>query len=141
MHPPRLFAFLLAALLLPLLTLSGCAGPTFIVQQYKGPPRSQESIAVFRVNGSDAARLLELDGEDVAAPLDVDSRLHIELLPGPHTVTMGNANAPNERLAPVSFRAEPGKVYRAVIESGARVHEVSRGSDAVGVDVTSAARD
>jgi len=101
----------------------------------------QESIAVFRVNGSDAARLLELDGEDVAAPLDVDSRLHIELLPGAHSVRMGSASASGERLPAVSFRAEPGKVYRAVVEGGTRVHEVTRGSDAIGVDVTLAPGD
>ena len=68
-------------------------GPTFIVQQYNGPPRARETIATLRVNGAETVRLLFLDEEDVAAPIVSDGRLHIELLPGKHTLTARNGDA------------------------------------------------
>lgn len=105
-------------------------GPTFVVQQYGGPQRSRESIAILRVNGAESVRLLFLDEEDVAAPIVSDGRLHIELLPGNHTLTARNGD---DRTAPTgsfAFVAEAGKVYR-VMFSGERgqLYEVDRDSD------------
>lgn len=116
-------------------TLAGCMGPTFVVQQYGGAVRPRETIATLRVNGSDPVRLITLDDEDVRSPLDSDSRLHIELLPGRHKI--GIASAANDVVAPVAFVAEAGKVYRAAfVGADAHVFEVDRGSDSPGRDVT-----
>lgn len=117
--------------------LTGCPGPTFVVQQYAGPVRSPDTVATLRFNGNDAVRLATLDDEDLRSPLDVDSRLHIELLPGRHRVGVMNANTPNDPVEAASFDAEPGKVYRVtLIASAAHVFEVNRSSDARGRDVT-----
>ncbi|MDB4933260.1 MAG: hypothetical protein JWP87_232 [Labilithrix sp.] len=87
------------------------------------------------MNGSDALRLITLDDEDISAPLEADSRLHIELLPGQHRV--GVANGPNDPVVPVAFAAEPGKVYRVTFVGPApHVFEVDRASDTPGRDVT-----
>ncbi|MBX3193013.1 MAG: hypothetical protein KF819_38870 [Labilithrix sp.] len=119
------------------LSLAGCPGPTFVVQQYRGPARPEASIATLRVNGSEAVRLLTLDDEDVAAPLEVDSRLHIELLPGRHTVGVGNASTPHDRWPAIAFEAEAGKVYRVTFVGGApRIFEVTRAGDTPGRDAT-----
>lgn len=124
-----LFAVLLA------LTVAGCPGPTFVVQQYAGPVRGQETIATLRVNGSDGVRLLTLDGEDVRAPLEVDSRLHIEVLPGRHRV--GVAKGTSDAAEEVELVAEANKVYRVVfVDAVPHVFEVNRSSDAPGADVT-----
>lgn len=115
--------------------LGGCMGPTFVVQQYGGPVRPRETIATLRVNGSDSVHLITLDDEDVRAPLDSDSRLHIELLPGRHKI--GVVSGPNEPIAPVAFVAEAGKVYRAAyVGTVPHVFEVDRGGDTQGRDVT-----
>lgn len=131
------FVILSLSLLFALLT--ACMGPTFIVQQYGGPARPRESIAILRVNGGDSVRLLFLDEEDVTAPLVSDGRLHIELLPGRHTLTARNGD---DRTAPqgsLAFAAEPNKVYRVVFSGEtAHVYEVDRESDKPGKDVTSA---
>ncbi|MBX3204953.1 MAG: hypothetical protein KF764_07780 [Labilithrix sp.] len=119
------------------LAVAGCPGPTFVVQQYAGPERPPETIATLRVNGSEAVRLLFLDEQDVAAPIVEDGRLHIEVVPARHTLVVANANAPNERYAPLAFDAEAGKVYRVAFVAGdARVYEVDRGRDALIRDVT-----
>lgn len=123
---------LVVALSLP----AACAGPTFIVQQYAGPARPQESIATLRVNGADAVRLATLDNEDVTAPLVEDGRLHIELLPGRHAIAVRNAKAPDERPTSIVFEAAAGKVYRVAFTPEARIYEVDRGTDAPGADVT-----
>jgi len=118
-----------------ILLAAGCVGPTFVVQQYAGPVRPRETIATFRVNGGESVRLITLDDEDVRAPLESDSRLHIELLPGRHKV--GVANGPNDLVSAVTFAAEAGKVYRAVfVGNEPHVFEVDRGGDAPGRDVT-----
>jgi len=114
-------------------------GPTFVVQQFNGPQRPPEEIAILRVNGSDSVRLMYLDEKDVAAPLVSDGRLHIEMLPTKHTVIVSNASNNNERSPMVAFTAEAGKVYRVRFvppESTARVFEVDRSSDAPRADVT-----
>jgi hypothetical protein len=117
--------------------LLGCPGPTFVVQQYAGPQRPPETVATLRINGSEQVRLVTLDGEDVRAPIESDSHLHIELLPGRHWLTIENAAAPNDPLTPAAFTAEAGKFYRPIIVANAtRVIEVDRSSDAQGRDVT-----
>jgi len=115
--------------------LTGCPGPTFVVQQYTGPQREADTIAILRVNASDTVRLVTLDDENVDVPLESDSRLHIELLPGRHTLSVRSASS-SDRLEPLVLQAEAGKVYRVAIGSEARVWEVSRGSDAQMRDVT-----
>jgi hypothetical protein len=104
--------------------LAACVGPTFIVQQYNGPPRPRETIATLRVNGAESVRLLFLDDEDVAAPIVSDGRLHIELLPGKHTLTARNGDDRSATTGSLSFMAEAGKVYRVVFsgESQSRPH-------------------
>jgi len=116
---------------------AACVGPTFIVQQYGGPPRARETIAILRVVGREPVRLLYLDGEDVAAPITDDGRLHIEVLPARHTVTVADARAASARHPPLDFDARAGKVYRVVfVGDGARVFEVDRDSDRPLADVT-----
>lgn len=105
-------------------------GPTFVVQQYNGPQRPRESIAILRVNGAESVRLLFLDEEDVAAPVVSDGRLHIELLPGKHTLTARNGDDRAAPSAAFTFQAEPNKVYRVLFtgEMG-HLYEVDRDSD------------
>ncbi len=129
------FAWALALLIA--LTVAGCPGPTFVVQQYGGPVRAQETIATLRVNASEPVHLVTLDGEDVRVPLEADSRLHIELLPGKHR--LGVAGGANETVQDVELTAEAGKVYRVLFVAAApHIFEVNRSSDAAGADVTPA---
>lgn len=110
--------------------LAACMGPTFIVQQYNGPPRPRETIATLRVNGAESVRLLFLDEEDVAAPIVSDGRLHIELIPGKHTITARNGDDRSAPTGSLAFMAEPGKVYRVVFAGeAAHLWEVDRDSD------------
>jgi hypothetical protein len=130
---------LLVGIVVVALLLAACPGPTFVVQQYGGPQRPGESIAVLRVNGNEPTRLLVLDGQDVAAPIVEDGRLHIEVLPVRHTVEVANARLPSSAYAPISFNAEAGKVYRITFDGPGgtpRVHEVNREKDELGRDVT-----
>jgi hypothetical protein len=119
---------------LSVLLLAGCPpGPTYVVQEYQGPPRSLETIGVLRVNGKDSVRLETLDDQEITARVDEDARLHVELLPGRHTLSV-RSGEPGRRVA---FDAQPGKVYRVVMEDAApHVHEVDRETDSVGRDVT-----
>lgn len=113
------------------------AGPTFVVQSYAGPVRPKDTIATLRVNGKDNVRLATLDREDIAAPIEADSRLHIELLPGRHALTVQTTEAPASPSEPIGFEAQPGKVYRvAMIDGAPRVFEVDRGADTQVRDVT-----
>lgn len=114
----------------------GCAGPTFVVQQYAGPVRPKETIATLRVNGFDSVRLMTLDEEDVAAPVASDGRLHIELLPGRHAITVKNASVPDEPATPLAFTAEPGRVYRVTYSPDAKIFEVDRSADTLGREAT-----
>lgn len=122
--------------------MTACMGPTFVVQQYGGPPRSKESVAILRVDAKEPARLLVLDGQDVSAPLMEDARLHIEVLPGRHSVVVANTTTPREHYSPMTFEAGAGRVYRFVFPNGAtgeaRVFEVGRGDNALIADVTAA---
>lgn len=127
------FSWALALLLAGM--VAGCPGPTFVVQQYGGPVRAQETIATLRINASEPVHLVTLDGEDVRVPLEADSRLHIELLPGKHR--LGVASGANEAAQDVLLTAEAGKVYRVVfVDASPHVFEVNRSSDAAGTDVT-----
>jgi hypothetical protein len=116
------------------LLLAGCAGPTFVVQQFKGPQRPPETIATLRVNAGGSVRLVSLDDEPLDVPLADDARLHIEMLPGRHSLTVRAANA--DRAEPLSFEAEAGKVYRVTIAEEARIFEVDRSGDQPIRDVT-----
>ena len=131
-------SLLLVAALAMAPLLGACPGPTFVVQQYAGPVRPPETIATLRINGSDAARIMTLDDVDIAVPIERDSRLHIELLPGRHRLTVQNANAPQDLETPIAFTAEPGKVYRVVVANGMPPHlwEVDRSADTTTVDLT-----
>lgn len=125
--------------LIPLIValLLGCMGPTFIVQQYGGPQRPRETIAILRVNGAEPVRLLFLDEEDVAAPIVSDGRLHIELLPGRHTLTARNGDDRSAPTASFTFAAEANKVYRVMFtgETG-HLYEVDRDSDKPAKEIT-----
>jgi hypothetical protein len=99
---------LAAGLLAPL----GCGGPTFVVAQYEGPPRPRESIAVIRMQGSDPVQVVSVDGEPLA-PVEEDVRLHVEVLPGEHSIGVANFQAPQQPAQRVRFIAEPGKLYGA----------------------------
>jgi hypothetical protein len=87
-------------------------------------------------------RLASLDDEDLSGtPIDSDSRLHIELLPGKHVLTVVDTSAPQEPRAPLAFEAEAGKVYRVALVTGApRIYEVDRSADTTRTDVTQQAR-
>src|ERR1700754_1509031 len=97
----RRVALLVLAVLVAFV-VTGCPGPTFIVQQYAGPQRPPEAIATLRVKGNEPVRLLTLDDQDVAAPIVEDARLHIEILPAQHTVSVANAKMRNERYLPMT---------------------------------------
>lgn len=126
----------------------GCGPATFTVQQYDGPVRSREAIAVLRVNGKEPVQLQTLDGEDAAVRVPEDARLHIEILPGKHTIGVVSEFDTHRLPLEVAFNAEPGKVYRPVLVQerrqnyyGARldvprVYEVDAESDALLRDVT-----
>jgi hypothetical protein len=128
-------ALLLAMLFLPL--LHACGGPTFIVQQYAGAARPREAISVIRVNGQDTIVLVALDGEDIATRVPDDARLHVEVLPGKHSVTIGDLADTAEPARTASFMAEAGKTYRPVMQAhAARIYEVSPDTDVLLKDVT-----
>jgi hypothetical protein len=124
----------------------GCGGPTFIVQQYSGPVLPAESISIIRINGKDAIVWDSLDGEAAGMQVPEDSRVHVEVLPGKHTLGIHDAADPAPRPALVSFQAEAGKTYRpAFVKAAAgpaagrilaRVFEVSADGDALLRDVT-----
>jgi len=129
------------ALLTATVLTSACQGPTFIVQQYAGPPRPIDTIATLRVNGNETVRLMTLDDEDVAAPVASDGRLHIELLPGRHTLTARQGDDVRAPSRPLAFLAEPGHTYRIVFDAERpHVFEVDRGSDRLLRDATEADR-
>lgn len=96
------------------LFVGGCGTATFIVQQYEGDPRPSSQISVLRVNGSNAVRLEELDGEVLAYELhERGARVHIEMQPGEHELGLADgAGLPIKRRR---FVAEPGKVYRPMV--------------------------
>jgi hypothetical protein len=116
----------IAVLAAVLLGLSDCAGPTFIVQEYPGPVRPADTIAILRLEGNGTVQLLAVDGERADARVAEDARLHVEILPGKHTVMVQNLAAPANPPEVVAFQAEAGKVYRPAfmhtVSSGPRLH-------------------
>jgi hypothetical protein len=130
---------LAVALLSSLLALgvAGCGPQVFIVQQYDGPVRDSETIAILRINGADSTRVVTLDGELADPRIAEDARLHIEMLPGRHALRLADMASPEAGSFRVAFDAQAGRVYRAVVApTAARVFEVDRGSDALLRDVT-----
>ncbi|MCK6534226.1 MAG: hypothetical protein L6Q84_14725 [Polyangiaceae bacterium] len=114
------------------LLLSGCGGPTFIVQQYPGPVRPSDSIAVLRVNGDGGIVLVSLDGEPIRTRVADDARLHVEMLPGRHRLSFADLADASRPLGRAAFVAGAGKTYRPLFASrggGARVFEVDAASD------------
>lgn len=121
------------------LLLSGCGGPTFIVQQYSGPVRPSDSIAVLRVNGDGGIVLVSLDGEPIRTRVADDARLHVEMLPGRHRLAFADLADAGRPLGRAAFVAAAGKTYRPLFASrggGARVFEVDAASDAPLRDAT-----
>jgi hypothetical protein len=115
-----------------------CAGPTFVVQQYAGPQRPRESIAIIRINGG-GPLLVTLDDGRLVVP-EPGTRFHVEVLPGVHEIGVDDPSLgpPGTR---VRFLAEADKVYRIVLRAVttpapwvpgwvAQAVEVDRGSDA-----------
>ena len=129
------------------LLVSACGGPTFIVQQYDGPPRSPETIAILRVQGNEPVQLVTLDGARADAVVDEDVRLHLELLPGAHRVGVADKRHPELGVHRIAFRAAAGAVYRVVfattadVSQRARIYEVGRDSNVLVRDVTLAIPD
>jgi hypothetical protein len=118
---------------------AACGGPTFIVQQYEGSPRPRDAVAIVRLNGDDPIQVLDIDRSPTNVRVGSGTRVHIEVLPGEHTVTVIDAEHPNGTSQFVRFRTEPGKLYRALwlmqanhtpgLSDLARVYEVDASSD------------
>src|SRR5215216_5088777 len=115
-----------------------CGGPTFVVQQYPGPPRPRDGIAIIRLNGG-GPRIVTLDRESLVVP-ERGTRFHVEVLPGAHELEIDDPNLGIAGLG-LRFVAEPEKVYRVVLRSTLppnlslpisvpQVFEVDRASDA-----------
>lgn len=94
--------------------LGGCVVSTLVVRQYAGPERPEEQTAILRVRGTDEARIIALDDQQLEAEVARDTRLHIEVLPGYHTVGVFNPRARLGRSRVLGFEAKGGKVYRVV---------------------------
>lgn len=122
----------------------GCGGPTFILQQYDGPPRSAESIAVLRFEGQGSVDLVSIDGSIADAHVPDDARLHVEVLPGRHVLGVANRAAPNDPPRRVLFVAEAGRYYQVAFLAppanewvpSVHVFEIDRRSGAQLRDVT-----
>jgi hypothetical protein len=112
------------------------------VQQYPGPVRAPQTIAILRFEGKGPVRLASLDGEPGGTVAE-DARLHIEVLPGVHTLLVQNMADPGSPPRAVQLRAEPGKVYTVAFLPGgegrpstARVYEINRDAGRLLRDVT-----
>jgi hypothetical protein len=83
------------------------------------------------VNGGSSVQPISVDG-DPLAPVDDDVRLHIEVLPGEHSVAVANLALPDQPAQRVRFFAEAGKVYVAVWTGGSpRIVEIDQSSGAL----------
>ncbi len=127
--------WLLSLLFVAVVALAGCGGPTYVVEKYPGAQRSPDEVAILRFRGTDEAKLVTVDGERADIRIDQDARLHVEVLPGEHTVGLVRASDLQAPLSRVTLRAEAGKTYRFEFgpEPGApaRGYEVDPGSDAI----------
>lgn len=94
---------------------AACATPTFILQQYDGPPRASESVAILRFEGTGTTDLVTLDGSVADAHVPDDARLHVEMLPGRHVIGVANRAVPNEPPRRIVFLAEAGRYYQVVL--------------------------
>jgi hypothetical protein len=128
----------------PAASMASCAGLTFVVQTYEGPPRPKETVAILRANGGAGPELVSVDGEPMRVMLEKGNRLHVEVLPGIHEVELAAPETGLGRAIPVHILAESGKVYRfelrALDSSTTRLsesawealaYEVDRKSDAL----------
>src|ERR1051326_2101643 len=112
------------------LSLAGCGLATFVVQQYDGPPRPRESIAIIRINAGQG--IDSLDGETLRAVPAKGTRFHVEVLPGAHEGELREPAVGLTESVNVRFSAEAGKVYRIAVQGGvngnvaARAFEVDR---------------
>jgi len=88
---------------------------TFVMQQYAGPPKPKDSIAIIRSDGASATELVAVDGETIRAPLERNNRLHVEVLPGTHDVDVAAPAIGLRHAIPVRLLAEAGKVYRVEV--------------------------
>jgi hypothetical protein len=90
---------------------ASCGSATFVVQQYLGPPRPRQTIAIIRVNGG-GTPLTSLDGDPLRVEPERGTRFHIEVLPGEHEVGVSVPEPGLPNGVTVRFFAEAGKVYR-----------------------------
>src|SRR5579859_3641629 len=87
--------------------LASCGSATFVVQQYPGPPKPRETIAIIRVNGG-GTPLTSLDGDPLRIEPEKGTRFHIEVLPGDHEVGVSVPEPGLPSGVTVRFLAEPG---------------------------------
>ena len=122
--------------MLPLAPLA-CGGPTFVISQYQGPVRPRETIAILRMDGGSPVQLVSVDGEPLA-PVADDVRLHIEVLPGEHSVGVANMAQGDQPAQRVLFLAEAGKLYGAAWTAAGnpRIFEIDAASGAPIRDVS-----
>ncbi len=98
-----------------------CGGTvTFVWQQYEGPSRSKDRIALVRTTGASSTLLVAIDGESILAPLDYDNRLHVEVLPGIHDIDVAAPSIGLRHVISVRLLAEAGKVYRVEVSAPPR---------------------
>jgi hypothetical protein len=123
---------------------AACGVPTFILQQYDGPPRAAESVAVVRFDGKGSADLVSLDGSIADAHVPEDARLHVEVLPGRHVLGVARRAAQNDPPRRVVFVAEAARYYEVAFmappanewQPSVHVFEIDRRSGAKLRDVT-----
>jgi hypothetical protein len=114
----RLLAYTLTCIFS--LAAAGCGQVTYVLQQYDGPVRARDQVSVLRIQPDDPTQLVSLDEEQLGAQtLDSDVRLHIEMLPGKHTLSVKNPNAQIMQTQKVAFVAQPGRVYRVLLANRA----------------------
>lgn len=98
------------------LPLAGCGQVTYILQQYDGPVRSPDTVSVLRVQPDDPAQIVAMDGEDLAPQsLASDVRLHIEMLPGKHKLSVKHPGVRGLDTRQVEFVAKAGRTYRVLL--------------------------
>jgi hypothetical protein len=90
---------------------------TFIVQNYPGAPRPQDSIAIIRVDSGNGPDVISVDDVPLRVTLESPNRVHVEVLPGPHEVDVEviEREIGLRHVLPVRFIAEAGKVYRVEV--------------------------
>ena len=91
---------------------AGCGQVTYILQQYDGPARARSEVSVLRLQAGDPAEVVAMDGDPLGGQvLDSDVQLHIEMLPGKHTLRVKNPKAVGLDTQDVAFLAEAGRAY------------------------------